>query len=86
MDFLQTFFKTNVHTNTEPVPRINILRWGEKTEFFLLHVESILVLDVQNFVQKYEPVSRFLIDPIAITCWINFSARCTNFCANVRFF
>ena len=35
---------------------------------------------------KYEPVSRFLIDPIATTCRINFGARCTKFMANVRFF
>ena len=27
------------------------------------------------FVAKYEPVSRFLIDPISITCWINIRAR-----------
>ena len=31
-----------------------------------------------EFIAKYEPVSRFLIEPIAIPCWINFDARKFN--------
>ena len=45
---------------------------GEGREFRSLEVREASSL---HFMAKYEPVSRFLLDPIAITYWINFRAR-----------
>jgi hypothetical protein len=37
-----------------------------------------------TFLAKCQFVWRCLIDPIAISCWINFSARCTKFLAKCK--
>jgi hypothetical protein len=50
----------------------------------LLHVESTLVLENSPNSWQYELVSRFLIEPIAITCRINFGAgKFTKFMAKI---
>ena len=51
----------------------------------LTHVESTLVLE--NLPNLWQNMSLYIIiDPIAITCWINFGARkFTKFMAKVRF-
>ena len=64
---------------------IKIFNWPKS--YYLL-IESVWELEKSpNLWQKYEPVLRFLIDPRAITCWINLGAKnVTKFMANTRFF
>ena len=79
-------FLTNIVWPSISRPSVQYgLHW--ERQLWLLEFKRITV---QNFLQKCEPVSTFLIDPMAIT-WKHVEstlhyARFTKFCANVRFF
>jgi hypothetical protein len=76
MDFLQTIFKTNIFLSR--ILEIYVIKGPGKQRALYYSALACRCCRcrainfsarklLQNFVQKYKPVSRFLIDPISIT-------------------